>query len=169
MTVTAETSLRATAGRLPTGVTVIGVAVDGEPHAMTANSFTTVSLDPPLVLVCVRRSGRMAGLLPRAGAFGVTVLPAGAAAVSHRFAAPDRPAGQAGFGPVGWHPAPATGSPVLDCGLAWFDCTVDTVLAAGDHDVCIGRVHACDHVSGGAPLVFAGGGYHGLVQAGRVP
>src|SRR5687768_10483692 len=84
---------RSTAGRLPTGVTVVAVTLAGEQHAMTANSFTTVSLDPPLVLLCVRRESRMAVLVPLAGGFAVTVLPDGAAEVSQRFADPARPPG----------------------------------------------------------------------------
>jgi flavin reductase len=147
---------RAVAGRLPTGVTVVAVRAGDITHAMTVNSFTTVSLDPPLVLFCVRRSSRTAALLPVAGAFAVTVLPAGAGAVSQTFADPSRPPG---LGATGWTPGPGTGSPVLDCGLAYFDCTLETVHVAGDHDVCVGRVRAFDAMGTGAPLVFAGGAY----------
>jgi flavin reductase len=153
---------RDTAGRLPTGVVVLGVTADGLPHAMTANSFSTVSLDPPLVLVCVRRSSRMATMLPRAGAFAATVLPAGADALSRRFADPSRPAGALGFGDVAWTPAPATGSPMLDCGLAYFDCALHEMVPAGDHDVFIGRVDAFDTIHSGPALVFADGGYRRL-------
>ncbi|GAA3206178.1 flavin reductase family protein [Dactylosporangium siamense] len=154
--VVAAGEFRAVAGRLPTGVTVVAVRAGDVVHAMTVNSFTTVSLDPPLVLFCVRRSSRTAVLLPAAGAFAVTVLPAGAGAVSTAFADPSRPPG---LGDTGWTPGPGTGSPVLDCGLAYFDCTLETVHVAGDHDVCVGRVRAFGAMGTGAPLVFAGGSY----------
>ncbi|MDG6105516.1 flavin reductase family protein [Dactylosporangium aurantiacum] len=152
----ATARFRAVAGRLPTGVTVVAVRAGDTTHAMTVNSFTTVSLEPPLVLFCVRRSSRTAALLPAAGAFAVTVLPAGAGAVSARFADSARPPG---LGDAAWTPGPGTGSPVLDCGLAYFDCTLETVHEAGDHDVCVGRVAAFGAMGTGAPLVFVGGGY----------
>jgi flavin reductase (DIM6/NTAB) family NADH-FMN oxidoreductase RutF len=155
-TIVGSQGLRAVAGRLPTGVTVVAVRAGEILHATTVNSFTTVSLDPPLVLFCVRRSSRTAALLPVAGAFAVTVLPASADGLSRRFADPGRPPG---LGDTAWTPGPGTGSPVLDCGLAYFDCTLETVHVAGDHDVCVGRVAACDAMGAGAPLVFAGGAY----------
>ncbi|MEV4510805.1 flavin reductase family protein [Dactylosporangium sp. NPDC049525] len=153
---------RAVAGRLPTGVTVVAVRTADITHATTVNSFTTVSLEPPLVLFCVRRSSRTATLLPVAGAFAVTVLPAGSGAVSTAFADPSRPPG---LGDTGWTPGPGTGSPVLDCGLAYFDCTLETVHVAGDHDVCVGQVRAFDAMGTGAPLVFAGGMYRELSKS----
>ena len=75
--------------------------------------------------------------------------------MSKAFADPSRPPG---LGDTGWAPGPGTGSPVLDCGLAYFDCTLETVYVAGDHDVCVGRVRAFGAMGTGAPLVFAGGG-----------
>jgi hypothetical protein len=92
--------------------------------------------------------------LVAAGAFAVTVLPAGAGAVPAAFADPSL---TPGLGDTGW--TPGTGSPVLDCGIAYFDCTLETVHVAGDHDVCVGRVRAFGAMGTGAPLVFAGGSY----------
>ncbi|GIG61322.1 monooxygenase [Longispora fulva] len=154
-----DREFRRVAGRLPTGVTVVAVATDAGPQAMTVNSFTTVSLAPRLVLVCLRRGCRLGPQLTERGAFAVTVLGSHQHRLSAWFADPRRPVGAAAFEGVPWTPAPATGSPVLDGAVGYFDCVVREVRRVGDHDVVTGEVLAFDAAEGGEPLVFVAGGY----------
>src|SRR5579871_6122320 len=91
-------AFRKAMGSFPTGVTIVTVACDdGTMHGMTVNSFSSVSLDPMLVLVCLDETSRVLGLIQRAGAFVVNVLSAGQRDVSHWFANRHRPAGPAMF------------------------------------------------------------------------
>jgi len=153
-----ELRFRQVAGRLPTGVTILGVADRGAPEAMTVNSFTTVSLNPRLILVCLRRGCRIQPALTRARSFAVTVLGAGQHEVSRHFANPRRPAGFAGFAGIGWSPAP-TGSPVLHGAVAYFDCELHDTMPAGDHDVIVGRVRDFDASYDVDPLLFLDSAY----------
>jgi 3-hydroxy-9,10-secoandrosta-1,3,5(10)-triene-9,17-dione monooxygenase reductase component len=140
-------------------VTVVTVIDDGLAHGITVNSFTSVSLRPPLVLVCLNGSGATCRLVRRHGRFAVNVLARDQRALAAYFADPDRPAGRRQFETLAWRPAPS-GMPLLDDAVAWFDCVVEQMVTAGDHDVVVGRVldvswHAEE------PLVFCGGEYTG--------
>jgi flavin reductase len=132
---------RAVMGRFATGVSVMTVLVDGEPHGMTANAVTSVSLDPLLVLVCVGRGAVMSQQVEAAGGFALTFLAADQADLSARFADPERPAGTAQFEGVATSRA-VTGAPVLDDGIGWVDRVDHAVHPAGDHDIVVGRVVA---------------------------
>jgi flavin reductase (DIM6/NTAB) family NADH-FMN oxidoreductase RutF len=145
--------LRKVLGRFPTGVTVV-TAHAGAPCGMTANAFTSVSLDPPSILVCVNR---------KAGSFAVSVLSAAQEDVARHFADHSRPRGAAEFGTVGWSPAPQTGTPVLDGSLAWLDCALTTSYDGGDHEIFLGQVLASGFGSARNALVFFGGSFHQLV------
>ncbi|WP_156753402.1 flavin reductase family protein [Actinokineospora pegani] len=150
--------LRTTMGRFATGVVVVTVGGDVL-HGMTANSFTSVSLDPPLVLVCVAKTALMHSAVEAAGHFAVSVLAADQQDRARHFADRRRPLGRAQFDPVDWAPGPATGAPVLAGALAWLDCTLVDSHAAGDHTVFLGRV---EHTGSGADtdaLLFYGGAY----------
>lgn len=150
---------RAAAGRFPTGVTVVTV-VDGHTgRGMTANSFSSVSLDPLLVLVSIQRNSQMNRIITVTGAFGVSVLGAQQRDIARYFADPARPPGRAQFDAVCWWPAPATGSPLLAGAVAWFDCTTVQAIEAGDHTIFIGRVHHVDHDASSDPLLFFAGDY----------
>lgn len=153
-----RTGLREVLGSFVTGVTVITTEHDGELHGMTANSFTSVSLEPPLVLVCFARSSRTSVAVAARGEFVVNLLDQHQAAVSHRFA---RPADD--------HFAGARirrderGLPILADGLGHLACSVHEIYPGGDHDIVIGRVrHAATAM--GAPLVFFRGGYCKLAE-----
>ena len=145
-------------GHYPTGVTVVTAACPTGPEGMTIGSFTSVSLDPPLVSFCPSRDSdswiRMSGV----GSFCVNVLGEGQAGLSTTFASKtgDRFEGLATR-------VVATGAPVIEGCLAWIDCRVEAVHAAGDHDIVVGRVvalGAADPPDGaGGPLVFLKGGY----------
>lgn len=155
-------AFRAAAGRYATGVTVVTTAGEGILHGITVNAFTSVSLEPLLVLVSVERGARMHALLERTGVFAVSVLSAEDEVLSRRFSVPGREEGEAQFAGVACAPGPATGSPVIRAALAWFDCRVAAAHEAGDHTLFIGRVLAMNAERDAAPLVFYRGGYHRL-------
>lgn len=154
--------LRKVLGRFSTGVTVV-TAYAGTPCGMTANAFTSVSLDPPSILVCVHRNAAIYRAVRKAGCFAVSVLSAGQEDVARHFADHSRPRGEAEFGTVAWSPAPLTGTPVLDGALAWLDCDLTTSYDGGDHEIFLGQVLASGFGSAGDALVFFGGSFHQLV------
>lgn len=147
--------LREVLGQYPTGVTVITTMTARGPVGMTANSFSSVSLNPPLVLFSVARTSQMCEHLTGADAFAVNVLNATQRAVSTQFARPgfDR------FGEVRWSPG-GTGVPVLAGVRAVLECEVADVHAGGDHLITVGRVlDAYVQDDATAPLVFFLGQY----------
>lgn len=130
---------RAVVGRFVTGVTVMTTMHGGEPHGMTANAVSSVSLDPLLVLVCVDHGAEMCRLVRESGVFALSILAADQQHVSLRFAASDRPMGAEMFDRVdAW--SDVTGSPVVDGCLAHLDCRVWAVYPGGDHDIVVGEV-----------------------------
>lgn len=133
---------RAVMSRFATGVTVMTCHVEGEPHGMTANAVSSVSLDPLLVLVCVGRDTEMSPYVREAGAFALSILPAEAQTLSNHFADGSRPSGIAQFEGVQTHQA-VTGSPLLDGALGWLDCQVWKIHDGGDHDIVVGEVVSC--------------------------
>lgn len=147
-------AFRRALGRFPTGVTIVTTrAPDGGFVGLTANSFNSVSLDPPLVLWSL---GKAQGSLPHfqnARVFAVNVLAADQIDLSNRFASPsvDR------FRGVATH-AKATGAPVLEGVSAWFDCRLRHSYDGGDHVIFVGEVLAFD-TTPRPPLVYAGGEY----------
>jgi flavin reductase (DIM6/NTAB) family NADH-FMN oxidoreductase RutF len=146
-------------GRFPTGVTVVTAHVGGRHHGMTANSFTSVSLDPLLVLVCVDRTARLHDMVLAAGEWGVSVLAAGAEEVSTMFASKGRPVGEA-FADVPHHLGQQTGVALLDDALATFECRTVAGYGAGDHTVLLGEVlSVATPRPDGAPLVYYRGEY----------
>ncbi|WP_065373115.1 flavin reductase [Ensifer adhaerens] len=147
-------ALRRAFGTFVTGVTVITTRDDdGTPRGMTANSFTSVSLDPPLLLVCVAKSASSYPAFTNAGCFAVNILHEGQVDVSGTFASksPDK------FQSV-THDHIHTGAPVLTDSLTWFDCTTFSTVDAGDHAILIGEVRAFG-TSPTAPLGFCRGRY----------
>ena len=160
-------AFRKAMGSFPTGVSVVTVASsDGTMHGVTVNSFSSVSLDPMLVLVCLNETSRTVGLIERAGAFGVNVLSAGQQDVSSWFANRDRPGGSAMFDGVPLEPGP-TGCPVLACAAASFDCRLRQSYRAGDHLIVLGEVVALVHRPQLEPLVFHDGTYKSLEHGSR--
>jgi flavin reductase len=146
-------------GMFATGITVVTARAGGFGHGMTANSFTSVSLDPPLVLVCVVRDAVMHKVLDEVGSFGASVLAAGQEDLARYFSDPGRPMGMAQFVPLDWHPAPVTGTPLLDGALAWLECTIEAAHPGGDHTVFLGRVQWVEAGEAGGPLLYWAGGY----------
>ena len=160
-------AFRQAMGSFPTGVTVVTVASDdGNMYGMTVNSFSSVSLDPMLVLVCLNQSSRGVGLIERAGAFAVNVLSAGQQDISHWFANRHRPVGSAMFDGVPFEPG-VTGCPVLVDATAAFDCRLRQSHPAGDHLIVLGEVVALEHRPQLEPLIFHAGTYKSLPAGGR--
>jgi len=140
------------------GVTIITTLdAQGTPQAATATSFSSVSMSPPLCLVCIDRRGRTHAPLLVHGCFAVNILRADQEWLSARFASsiPDR------FADVAWQPGESTGCPVLEGALASMECRIAEVHSGGDHDIFLGRP-ASVRVSGGSPLVYWRGRYRDL-------
>ena len=147
---------RTVLGHFPTGVTVVTGKAGDEPVGLTIGSFTSVSLDPPLVGFLPQTSSSTWAAMADRGAFCVNVLGAGQADVCWKFAKSGTDASR--FDGVTWHPGP-TGSPVIDGSIAWIDCTVEAVHEMGDHYFVLGRV--VDLAAAGepdAPMLFFRGG-----------
>jgi flavin reductase (DIM6/NTAB) family NADH-FMN oxidoreductase RutF len=155
--------LRTVFGRFATGITVV-TSAGADPHGMTANSFSSVSLDPPLVLVCVAREALMHDTILANEAFAVTVLAAGQEHVARHFASRERPTGLAQFDAVDWAPGQLTGAPLLAGALAWLECALAQVYEAGDHSIFLGRVSGLGHSTGREALLFFGGAYHQVLS-----
>ncbi len=136
---TTDPSLREVMACLPTGVTVVAACdAEGEPYGLTVNAFTSVSLDPPLVLVCIGHRSSSHDRLVRADSFSINLLSAEQGGVALRFA--NEPS-QGRFDEVDWAPSPS-GDPILVGTAAWIHCSLSEVLTAGDHSILIGRVES---------------------------
>lgn len=148
-------------GCFATGVTVITVArAAGAVHGMTANAFCSVSLEPPLVLVCVDHGSDTYPLLGAARRFGVSVLRDDQQAVARYFAEEEK--SQQGAEELGIrYRFTARGTPLLDSALAQLDCALVAAHEAGDHTIFIGEVEEAI-VAPAAPLLFYGGNYRRL-------
>ena len=153
----APETFREVMGRLAGGVTVVTARdAAGEPRGFTATAVCSVSLDPPLVLVCVGRDAHTLPAIRTAGRYVLNFLPSGGASCADRFAGSE----ERKFDNVQWAPAPG-GSPVLEGSLAWVECVVERELEAGDHAVFIGRVtDGRLALPDRTPLVHFGGRYH---------
>jgi flavin reductase len=150
------TLLRRALGAFATGVTVVTVGGD-TPHGMTANSFTSVSLDPPLVLISVGRGAVMHDILDESGHFAVSVLGAHQEPVARHFADRRRPLGIAQFDAVDWLPGPFTGAPLIDGAIAHFECDLWRSYDGGDHTIFIGKLLSLDRPSDHEALLFFNG------------
>jgi (E)-2-((N-methylformamido)methylene)succinate hydrolase len=152
-----KTEFRRTCARFPTGVTIVTVLdTEGSPHGMTASSFTSVSLEPPLVLVCVDHSATVLAHLRDAQHVGINVLSEDQQPLSEHFAR----RGHDRFGAVEWYPG-HSGVPLIPGTLASFECTMQRMVDAGDHTIFIAKVESVEH-SDGRPLVYFGSEYRKL-------
>ena len=156
--------LRRAFGTFATGVTVVTTG-GSEPHAMTANSFTSVSLDPPLVLLSVDRRALMHHKLPAAKLFAVSVLAAHQEAVARHFADPTRMRGVAEFDCVQWMPGPLTGVPLIEGALARFECELWRTYDGGDHSIFVGRLLSVDWRPDDEALLFLNGKFRQVKPA----
>lgn len=155
----ARNPLREALRRFATGVTVLSAGHD-VPRGMTANAFTSVSLAPPLVLVCVNRTAAIHQTVVDSGSFAVSILSARQEHVARYFASHTRPRGPREFDAVGWTPGPSTGAPLIDGALAWMECTLAAAYEGGDHSIFLGSVLASSSGPACDALVFFGGRFH---------
>ena len=154
-------SLRGIFSSFATGVTVVTVGGDS-PHAMTANSFTSVSLDPPLILVCVECDAAMHGSLLEVGSFGVSVLAADQQHVALLYANRWRPRDPTQFDRPGWARGAGTGAPLVRGALAWFECALWRAYDAGDHSIFVGRLLTAERHDRRDALIYHSGQFRGL-------
>jgi flavin reductase (DIM6/NTAB) family NADH-FMN oxidoreductase RutF len=145
-------------GHFATGVTVVTLATPDGPYGMTISSFTSLSLDPMLVLVCLSRGSRGLELLDAVGAFTVNVLSDSQEHISRWFADRNRPAGRDAFGDLPYSYG-SNGCPRLIGTAAAFDCLVYETHGGGDHRIVVGQVIAFDMRSDLEPLIFHRGRY----------
>ncbi len=146
-----------TCAKFPTGVTIVTVLdADGSPHGMTASSFTSVSLDPPLVLVCVDHRAKVLEHFRRCEHVAINVLSEGQHDLSAHFAQ----SGQNRFDGLEWH-AGHNGVPLIPDVLAALECGMHRLVDAGDHAILIAEVLRVSYREG-RPLVYYGSGYHKL-------
>ena len=142
-------------GRFATGVTVITAMSDAQPVGMTCQSFSSVSLTPPLVLFCPAKTSRTWPLIQRSGKFAVNLLAHGQHNVSNTMATK----GIDKFADVGWAPSLATGSPLIHGTLGYVDCSIFAVHEGGDHYIVVGKVEDLDSSAEPDPLLFFQGRY----------
>jgi flavin reductase len=143
------TVFRRVLGLFATGITVITVQHDGGSHGMTANTFTSVSLDPPLVLFCVAKTARMASFVAESAGFAVNILAASQQEASRHFAGSMKDASPS---PVRLHSGPV--APLLGGSLASLSCTTEALYEGGDHLIVLGRVISLHEGPSASPLVF---------------
>jgi len=149
-------------GRFATGVTVMTTTADGQDHAMTANSVTSVSIEPLQVLACVHVDSRFHDAVLDAGVWGVSILPSAARGIADWLATRGRPV-QGQLDRVPHTRGPVTGVPLLDDALAHLECRTTAVHAAGDHAIIVAEVVGLEAPDEpGAALVFYRGEYRSL-------
>ena len=141
-------------GHFPTGIVVITAMHEGRPVGMAVNSFSSVSLEPPLVSFCPAHTSSTWPEIEASGRFCVNLLHRDQAALAGRFAA----RGADRFDGVDWEFSPG-GSPSLAGTVGWLDCRIHQQVDAGDHVIVLGLVEALDVHEGAPPLVFFRGGH----------
>ena len=164
---------KAALGRFGSGVTVVSVSANGTDHGMTASAFTSVSLDPPLILVCIKSENRTAELIQAAGHFGISILSAHQQDVSNRFAGgliddagqwqpwpPERDK----FADLDWQRGPSSNAPLLNDALCCLDCDLEHVYAGGDHGIFVGRIKQIKLNEETQPLLYQGGRYRKIAD-----
>ncbi len=149
-------AFRAALGTFATGVTIVTArGANGRPVGLTANSFNSVSLTPPLVLWSLWRHAGSMPAFERGSHYAINILAADQRALAERFAtkSPDRFAGVA-------FRLGAGGAPVLEGAAAVFECFNRSRYEEGDHVIFVGEVEHCEHTAGAHPLIFHGGRYY---------
>lgn len=149
-------------GSWAAGVTVVTTKVDGLVYGITVSSFSSLSIDPLLVLVCLANTNRLPSMIQQSGHFAVSILADDQASVSQYFARPGRepiPAFEE-FGTIEWQ----TGSPIVDNAIAHLDCEVHQLLPGGDHTIAIGRVVGAAYRADRKPLLYFRRGYRSIVM-----
>jgi flavin-dependent trigonelline monooxygenase, reductase component len=155
----AADDFRRACGRFATGVTVASVMDSRDiPHGLTVSSFASVSLDPPLILICLGHQVTVIEAFRAASHFGISVLGEEQRDISEHFARK----GHDRFGGVSWHRG-MYGAPLIDGVLAAMECELHQRIASGDHDIFVGRMLRAQ-VREGAPLIHFASRYRGLAK-----
>jgi flavin reductase (DIM6/NTAB) family NADH-FMN oxidoreductase RutF/DNA-binding IclR family transcriptional regulator len=145
-------------GRHPTGVALIAsLEEDGTPVGMVVGTFTSVSLDPPLVAFLPAKTSTSWPRIRATGRFAVNVLGASQEDICRAFSSKTG----SKYDSIAWHPS-ESGTPFLEKAVARLDCTIENVMEAGDHEIVLGRVNTMDVASTELPLLFLQGGYGGF-------
>jgi flavin reductase (DIM6/NTAB) family NADH-FMN oxidoreductase RutF len=140
-----------------TGVTIVTTRDGEEVHGLTANSFCSVSLEPPLVLVCVDKSAHSHDLIAAGRNFSVNILKASQEALARRFATNNLPADER-FAGIQFR-TEVTGAPILLESLGWLDCRLFATYPGGDHTIYVGEVLALGRNQHDDPLLYFHSGY----------
>lgn len=144
-------------GHFATGVTVVTSGGD-EPAGLTANSVTSLSLDPPLILFALGKDAGSQSAFRESECFAMSILSAAQQDISNRFATP----GPKDFSDLDTSTA-ETGAPVIGGSLGWVDCRLKEILEGGDHDIFVGEIVAGKLLQeGGEPLLYYAGGYRSI-------
>lgn len=144
-----------------TGVTVVTSRTPDGIHGITVNSFTSLSLDPPLCLICIQHDAKAHREIPAAGGFAVNILADGQSDISDRFAGRGNLADP--FAGLDLAAAPS-GAPVFRGALGYLDCVLHAELPGGDHTIYVGRVVHAEALGQAPPLLFFGGRYRALAD-----
>jgi flavin-dependent trigonelline monooxygenase, reductase component len=152
---TSSEAFRHAMRRVPTGVTVVTSLREGEPRGITVNSFASVSLDPPSLLICVNREARSYLFISSSRIFCVNVLSGDQRRLAEHFSGKVR---ERQFAEIGYA-VDATGAPVLKGAIAHFDCELAQEYQFGSHSILIGQVISCS-ARPGSPLGYFNGGFH---------
>ena len=155
-------AFRRVVGRFASGVCVLTAVDGGLDHAMTASAFTSVSLDPLLVLACVEIDARFHDAVAAAGEWAVSILDADSRPVSDWLASRGRPLiGQ--LDRVPFHRGPVTGAPLIDSAIGWLECRTTAAYPAGDHSIVVAEVVGIEQgPPRGDPLIYYRSSYHKL-------
>jgi flavin reductase (DIM6/NTAB) family NADH-FMN oxidoreductase RutF len=149
---------RRACAQFTTGITVVTVVdQQGHPHGVTMNSFSSVSLDPPLVLVSIDLRSAILGHFLSSPVFAINILAEHQERLSRTFSSP----AENRFHGVDWHPA-SSGTPLLDGALAHLECSTMRTFETGDHVVLIGQVQRAAFSEGEKPLVYFNSAYRNL-------
>jgi flavin reductase (DIM6/NTAB) family NADH-FMN oxidoreductase RutF len=153
---------RRAAGRLPTGILVVGTTLDGIDHAMTVSAFSSVSLEPLLVLFCAEKIARFHDTVLAAGFWSVSVLGDDGEKTARWLATRGRPL-ESQLDGIDHHAGPVTGAPLLDGALSTLECRTTAVYDGGDHSIIVGEVVAVAAAADGrGPLIHHQGQYRSL-------
>jgi flavin reductase (DIM6/NTAB) family NADH-FMN oxidoreductase RutF len=154
-------AFRRAAGQFPSGIVVVTTSLNGSPHAMTVSAFTSVSLEPLLVLFCAEKIARFHDTVIEAGVWSVSVLDENSEKTARWLATRGRPL-EGQLDTVGHHPGAVTGMPILDVALSALECRTTAVHDGGDHTIVVGEVVGVTEPRAGAPLIHHGGHYRKL-------
>jgi flavin reductase (DIM6/NTAB) family NADH-FMN oxidoreductase RutF len=157
-----QAELRKVFAAFPTGVAAVAALIDGEPAGLAANSFVSVSLDPPFASVCIAHTSTTWPALRTAERLGISVLGAHQETAGRQLSA----RGGDRFAALAWR-ATRAGAVLLSEASAWFDCSIEQEIPAGDHDIVLLRIHDLG-ASEVSPLVFHGSTFRRL-QARSLP